>query len=228
MIMTIQETHEQFLHWYDKQANFASPEVTPEEIDLYLNNAQYQFLKILTEQGLEKSQEWLDYTKNITKSYSTTPVSSSNKPNGFYVDLPSDYKLVLLEEANVNFTSCGVAQTKRIPVVPTTRDEYNKVILNPFKSPWKEELVRLTADGNRFEVIGFPGSTIITYYMDYLREPQKIQYGSQYASPLADQDCELDSKATTKIIEIAVELALKTMNDPRLNLEQLDKLVKTI
>tara|TARA_R110000868_G_scaffold106128_2_gene291189 strand:+ start:5164 stop:5856 length:693 start_codon:yes stop_codon:yes gene_type:complete len=230
MTLSIQETHEQFLHWYDKQANFASPEVTPEEIDLYLNNAQYQFLKILTEQGLEKSQEWLDYTKNITKSYSTTLVSSSNKPNGFYVDLPIDYKLVLLEEADVTYSFCGIEQAKRIPVVPTTRDEYNKVVQNPFKAPWKEELVRLTADGNRFEVIGFPGSTLITYHMDYLKEPQRIQYGSQYAgfNPPPDQDCELDSKATLKIIEIAVQLALKTMGDPRLNLEQLDKLVKTI
>jgi hypothetical protein len=229
MTLSIQEIHEQFLHWFDKQANFSSPEVTPEEIDIYLNNAQYQFLKILTEQGLEKSQEWLDYTKNITKSYLTTPYSdATNKPNGVYVDLPADYRLVLLEEAQITYTACDVEKSARVAVYHTTRDEYIKVMNNPFKKPWKEDVVRLTTEGNKFEIIGYSGATITNYYMDYLKEPQRIQYGSQYANVLADQTCELDSKAATKVIEIAVELALKTLNDQRLGLEQLDKLVKTI
>lgn len=237
--MPIQDMHEQFLLWYDKQSNFSAPEVTPEEIDIYLNNAQYQFIKILTEQGLEKSQEWLDYLKNITTRYSVAPQASqpSNKPNGRYVALPAtpagayDYRLALLEEADVSFIDCNVQTTARIPVIPATRDEYNKIINNPFKKPWKEEIIRLVVDNNNFELISFPGSTITTYYLDYLREPAKIQYGSQYSTipPIpVDVDCELESKAATKIIEIAVDLALKTMNDPRINLEQLDKLVKTI
>lgn len=236
--MTVADMHEQFLHWYDKQSNFSAPEVTPEEIDIYLNNAQYQFLKIITEKGLEKSQEWLDYTKNITSSYSTTPVASSNKPNGWYVTLPLGtlnglpnqmiYRLALLEEVSVTFTDCGVSKTARIPVIPMTRDEYNKVVANPFKKPWKEEIIRLTVDNNRFEIIGFTGATLNTYYLDYIREPQRIQYGSQYSAPIANQNCELESKAATKIIEIAVELAFKTVSDPRLSLEQLENLVKTI
>lgn len=255
MIMPVQDMHEQFLHWYDKQSNFSAPEVTPEEVDIYLNNAQYQFIKILTEQGLEKSQEWLDYTKNITISYIATlgglpPASNAlailnsistatNKPNGFYVYLPrnavsslSIYRLALLEEAQVTFTECGVSKSVRIPVTPITRDEYNKIATNPFKKPWKEELIRLTTTSDLFELITFPGSTITAYYLDYLKEPEKIQYGTKY-SPTSpgfgvDVNCELESKAATKIIEIAVELALKTIGDPRIQLEQLDKLVKTI
>lgn len=234
MILPVQQMHEQFLHWYDKQSNFSAPEVTPEEVDIYLNNAQYQFMKILTEQGLEKSQEWLDYLKNITTAYSVAPqpAVASNKPNGQYVALPSavglEYRLALLEEADVTFMNCGVSTVARVPVIPVTRDEYNKIVNNPFKKPWKEEIIRLVSDNDNFELITFPGSTINTYYLDYLREPTKITYGSQYSVPVPDVDCELESKAATKIIEIAVELALKTMNDPRLNLEQLDKLVKTI
>lgn len=234
--MPVQDMHEQFLHWYDKQSNFSAPEVTPEEVDIYLNNAQYQFMKILTEQGLEKSQEWLDYLKNITTTYSVAPqpVAVSNKPNGRYVALPAtpanvyNYRLALLEEADISFINCNVQTTARVPVIPVTRDEYNKIVMNPFKKPWKEEIIRLVSDNNNFEIIAFPGATITTYYLDYLREPVRIQYGSQYSIPVADQDCELESKAATKIIEIAVELALKTMGDPRIQLEQLDKLVKTI
>jgi len=236
MIMSVQDMHEQFLHWYDKQSNFSAPEVTPEEVDIYLNNAQYQFMKILTEQGLEKSQEWLDYLKNITTAYSVAPqpAVASNKPNGRYVALPAtpanvyNYRLALLEEVAVTFTNCGVSTTARIPVIPATRDEYNKIVSNPFKKPWKEEIIRLVSDSNNFELITFPGSVINTYYLDYLREPTKITYGSQYSVPIPNVNCELESKAATKIIEIAVELALKTVGDPRIQLEQLDKLVKTI
>ena len=50
-------------------------------------------------------------------------------------------------------------------------------------------------------------------------------------SPLVtmlNQNCELEAKAGTKIVEMAVELAMKTLGDPRLQLEQLDKLVKQI
>lgn len=238
MIMSLQDMHDQFLHWFDKQSNNSSAEVTPEEIDIYLNNAQYQFIKVLVEKGLEKSQEWLDYTKNITNSYVGVPNAPgvNNKPNGWSVLLPVDYSLALLEEVEIQYTDCGTTQIKRIPVIPVTRDEYNKSVTNPFKKPWKEEILRLTSNGTNpnyyFELIGFPGAVITNYYLDYLKEPARIQFGSIYSpsSPGAGIDipCELEPKAATKIVEIAVELALKTMGDPRLQLEQIDKLIKTI
>jgi len=325
MIMTVEQMHEQFLHWLDKQSNNYAPELTAEEIDIYLNNAYYQFLKVLTEDGLEKSQDWMDFTKDITKSYSTTSFSAGNKPSGQRVPLPTffangyDYRLALLEEANITYTDCGNTVTKRVPVIPMTRDEYNKVINNPFKQPWKEELIRLTSDytstlavgvitsisqastglvtvnytsagitfvagemitisnvttagyngtfqiatattgsftyyttsglttpgsltlasvasatrtTHYFELVGFTGCTINAYYLDCLKEPIRIQYGTNYSSTSLgykiNQNCELLSKAATKIVEMAVELAMKTLGDPRLQLEQLDKLVKQI
>lgn len=230
--------HQEFLHWYDKQSNFSAPEVSPEEIDLYLNEGQETLLNLLAEQGLEKSQEWLDYTKNITRSYSTVPVPSTNKPNGWSVILPLGvlnnqanqqlYRLALLEEVSITYTSCGSLHSSRVPVIPVTRDEYNTSIHNPFKKPWKEEVLRLTTDANSFELIGFTGATLTTYYLDYIKEPNRIQYGSQYATPLADQSCELESKAAAKIINIAVALALQTIGDNRIAFKQFDKLINTI
>jgi hypothetical protein len=325
--MTIEQMHEQFLHWLDKQSNNFAPELTAEEIDIYLNNAYYQFLKVLTEDGLEKSQDWMDFTKDITKSYTVSSLSflSGNKPSGKKVPLPTffangyDYRLALLEEADITYTDCGNTVTRRVPVIPMTRDEYNKVVNNPFKQPWKEEIIRLTTDyistltvnvitsisqdsaglvtvnyvtaGNPFavgeiitisnvttagyngtfqivivginqfkyyttsglttpgsltiasvasvtrtthyfEVIGYTGCTINNYYLDCIKEPIRIQYGTKYSSTSLgyniNQNCELLSKAATKIVEMAVELAMKTLGDPRLQLEQLDKLVKQI
>jgi hypothetical protein len=323
--MTVEQMHEQFLHWLDKQSNNFAPELTAEEIDIYLNNAYYQFLKVLTEDGLEKSQDWMDFTKDITKSYTVSSPSflSGNKPSGKKVPLPTfftngyDYRLALLEEADITYTDCGNTVTRRVPVIPMTRDEYNKVVNNPFKQPWKEEIIRLTSDytstqvggvisaisqnaaglvtatavntfvpgeivtvqgitpiayngtfqivtassaqftyyttsglttpgttaglaslafltrtTHYFEVIGYTGCTINTYYLDCIKEPIRIQYGTNYSSTSLgykiNQNCELLSKAATKIVEMAVELAMKTLGDPRLQLEQLDKLVKQI
>lgn len=239
--MPVAEMHQQFLHWFDKQSNYSAPEVTPEEIDIYLNNAMYFMLEILTEKGIERNQDWLDYTKNLTLSYEVTPSSHSNnnKPNGQFVTLPSDYRLSLLEEATIQYRDCNnTLVSSRVSVVPTTRDEYSKLILNPFKKPWKEEIVRLTNAGNVnissatnttvFEIISFPNAAVTKYYLDYIKEPSKIQYGTQYSIPTTDQSCELDAKAATKVVELAVKLAMKTLGDERVKIEQLNPVLKTI
>lgn len=229
MILSVNAMHVDFLHLFDKQSNFSSPEITPEEIDLYLNSAQEALLNALTEEGIEKTQDWSDYTKNITISYQATPfTNSTNKPNGVYVNLPADYRLVLLEEASVEFTECFKKVTKRVPVVPKTRDQYNRLISDPFNKPWKEELIRLSKDNNRFEIIGDTGITIKGYYMDYLIEPPAIKHGAVYSTPSANVDCALDLKAANKIVNMAVNEALKTLGDDRLPLIQLDPLINKI
>lgn len=240
-LMPIAEMHQQFLHWFDKQSNFSAPEVTPEEIDIYLNNAMYFMLEMLTEKGIERNQDWLDYTKNLTISYSVAPSAHQvdNKPNGQFVQLPSDYRLSLLEEADVSHRDCNnIVVTSRVPVVPVTRDEYSKIIWNPFKKPWKEEIIRITNNGNvntstatnvgQFEIISFSGATVSTYYLDYIKNPTPVCYGSQYSTPTADVSCELDSKAATKVVELAVKLAMKTLGDERVKIEQLNPVLKTI
>lgn len=260
MIMSIQEMHESFLHFYDKQSNFASPEVTAEEIDIYLNYAQEKFLKYLTEKGLEKSEEWADYTKNLLRraefvsqivnpsNYQIAPPGGAlNKPFGQFVtfeevdsatgNVITTYKsrLILLEEALIQFTpaTCSGQTQARVPVIPISKDEYSKAVKNPFRKPWKEEIFRLpwyenSTGADKIELIGFQGCTILKYYVDYLEDPLKIQYGSLYAIPDIDQPCLLDYKGAVQIVEMAVNFALQTMNDPRIATKQYDKLIKTI
>jgi len=232
MILPVAEMHEQFLHFYDKQSNFTSPEVTAEEIDLYLNYAQEQFIKYLTEKGLEKSQEWVDYARNLILSVTLPITGTGSKPNSYTITLPEDYRTALLEEAGITIlledAACDGETTLRVPVVPITRDEYSKAIKNPFKKPWREEILRSTRSIDQFELIAFPGCTINNYYLDYLKVAAKIQYGDAYATPIANVDCEFEAKGASKIVEMAVSFALQTMGDPRINLEQYDKLIKTI
>jgi hypothetical protein len=230
MLMPLSEMHTLFKHLLDKQSNFSAPETTPEEIDIYLNLSYDGLLKALTKEGIEKTQDWVDYTRNITKSYTFVPVSnSSNKPNGAFVTLPSDHRLTLLEEAEVEFTGCNdELETKRIPVVPVTRDQYSKKIKDPFSKPWKEELLKLSNEGGVIELIGFTGATIKKYFLDYIIEPEAIRYGTQYQPATTDVLCLLEKKAARQLVYMAVNEALKTLGDQRISLVQYDPLIKTI
>ena len=242
--MPVNEMHESFLHFYDKQSNFAAPEVTAEEIDIYLNYAQEKFLKYLTEKGVEKSEEWADYTKNLLRRATIDSTSglfsnnpSSNKPYGQFVLFQglNTSRLILSEEVLIQFPNnptCSGETSSRIPVVPISRDEYAKAVKNPFRKPWREEILRLnrseSSNEDRVELIGFQGCTIVAYYVDYLKDPFKIQYGTLYSTPTFNQDCELDYKAAVQIIEMAVSFALQTIGDPRIATKQYDKLIKTV
>lgn len=235
--MPVNEMHEDFLHFYDKQSNFAAPEITAEEIDIYLNYAQEQFIKYLIEKGVEKSQEWVDYTRNLIVSVNIAPIGPGAKPNSFRVALPvttvgAEYRHALLEEADITIPAsaagCDGDTTLRVPVVPITRDEYAKAIKNPFKKPWREEILRVTRATDQIELITFPGCVVTTYYLDYLKIPRKIQYGSNYATPDVDLNCEFEVNAAIKIIEMAVNFALQTIGDPRIATKQYDKLIKTV
>jgi hypothetical protein len=229
-IIPVGEMHTTFLHLFDKQSNYTAPEVTPEEVDIYLNLAQVKLMDYLTEEGIEKNQNWADMTKNITKSHVFTPYSNStNKPNGFYVDLPADYRLALLETADITYPGCANQPTaNRASVVPITRDMYKKITINPFGKAWKEEILRLANDSNRFELITDTGITVSKYYLDYLAQPPAITYGSQYSIPVADVDCALETKAAEQVTYIAVNMALQTLGDPRITYLAYNPYIKTI
>lgn len=227
--MTIDQIHERFLHFYDKQSNYSAPEITAEEIDIYLNREQDDFLDELMSRGLEKNGEYLDYLKNITIPYNTSTFSTGTKVNSYLVSLPSNYRSSLLEQLVINYTDCnGTTVSDRIPVVPLTRDEYNEMIYDPFNKPWKEEAKRLTQSGGFFELILGSNILPVTYHLDYIKIPNKMQYGSLYATPVSDVQCELDEKAQNIIVDKAVIRALKTLGDPRIQLENLEKSIKSI
>lgn len=229
MIMQLSEMHTSFKHLIDKQSNYSAPEITPEEIDMYLNLSYHDLLTSLSKAGIEKNQDWVDYTRNITKSYNFIPYSNSlNKPHGVFIELPDDYRLALLEEVTIQCVSCHEQVTKRIGVRPITRDQYSKIIVDPFGKSWEEEVVKLSNSEGIIEVIGSPDITITKYYLDYIIEPEPIRYGTEYGVPLTNVDCQLEKKAAKELVYMAVNKAIQTLGDTRISLVQFDSLIKTI
>lgn len=219
--MLVSQMHLEFQVGYDKIDSFNTKSYTPEEIDIFLNNAQQIILANCTKEGLESNQTLRDYTRYITKNANITNVFNTveNKPHGFFAALPFDYRVALNEECTISYIDCdGIIQTKRVLVTPITHDKYYKVIDNPFTTPYLDNVVQLPCStsslSNTVELITDGSYSISIYHLRYLRNPQLIQYGSQYVTPLPDQDCELATEQSHKeVVAIAVMLALGKLED---------------
>jgi hypothetical protein len=215
---TISELHTQFKILYDNISSFANPEYTPEEIDFFLNTAQDELMKLVEKGGAERDQIIRDYLSNITTNYTTNTfiTTSDNTTNGVFATLPTNYRYSLKETADVAYTDCNDNDsTREIPVIPTTHDKLNYISRNPFKRPSSSERVVQVPFGT---LAGYPGQqvvelitdgtfTVSNYKLRYLRDPLQMAYASQYATPGADVDPELNIDANNWIVDYAVALA---------------------
>lgn len=227
--MTVAEWHTEFKIGLDKVDSLAAPNFLPEEIDIFFNNAQEQFIEQRSgknnfkREGLEETQKRVDDLKNIIANYDTITFTTNNfnKPNGVFIDLPSDYRHAIEEEVTISYTDCnGATATGRPDVTPTTHDRYNRIVKkDPFNKPDKTEVYRLgfgVQNGNEtFELIAGADETITQYYLRYLKEPVSIRYGTAYSSPTTDVDCELSNHTHREIIALAVKNALEDIQSPR-------------
>lgn len=226
MAQTISELHIEFRILYDNIASFSNPEYTPEEIDYFLNSAQDELMNLVEKVGVEREQIVRDYLGNITTNYSTTTfiANSDNTTNGVFAVLPSNYRYALKETAVVEYQNCNnVDSTKEVPVIPTTHDKLNYLQRNPFKKPSASERVAQVPYGS---LAGYPNQqvvelitdgdfTVIEYKLRYLRHPVQMALGTQYATPVADVDPELNWDANSWIVDQAVKKAMETSGQMR-------------
>jgi hypothetical protein len=235
-MLSISEMHKQFRIEYDSIDSFSNPEYSAEEVDYFLNSAQDTLVEQAKVVGTEKDQTLRDMLANITENFisSTFLTNASNEPNGVFVELPSDYRTSLKESVTIEFANCNdVDTTKRIPVVPSTHDRLNVDVRNPFKKPNKRERVisvpfkYLSGDPSiqSIELLTDGTFTITSFHLRYLKNPRKMQYGTQYATPTVDVDCELNIEAQNWIIKEAAIAAFKATNQLQKVqlLKQLDK-----
>ena len=227
--MTVAQMHSEFKIGIDKVDSLSAPNFLVTEIDLFLNNAQEQFVEQragknnFKREGLEETQKRVDDLKNIIKNYESVTFTnnSASKPNGVFVDLPADYRHAIEEEVSVSYIDCnGVAAIGRPDVTPTTHDRYNRLVKkDPFNKPDKTEVHRLAygvqAGSETFELITASTDTVTNYYLRYLKEPVTIAYGTQYTPVALDVDCELSNHTHREIIALAVKNALEDIQSPR-------------
>jgi hypothetical protein len=220
--------HYRFKIGLDKVDSLSAPNFLPEEIDVFLNDAQDQliaqkaFNNNTKKEGLEETQKRVDDLKNIITNYNTVTftTNASNKPNGVFVNLPSNYRHAIQEEAIVTYTDCNNQTTTiNAEIIPLSHDRYNRIIRDPFNVPSTEIVYRLGYEVNLtnevFELLHAPNTIVSNYILRYIRIPQEIRYGTVYQTPTTDLDCELSEHTHREIVALAVKNALEEIESPR-------------
>ena len=232
--MTVSEMHFEFYIGLDKIMSLNAPGFLPKEVDVILNNAQEEFIEQRAYRtnpkrtGLEEDQKRRDDLRKLISNYETSIFTSNinNKPFGKFVVLPSNYRHSMTEEVNIQYTDCnGDLRTKRSSVIPVTHDRYNSIIEDPFNKPYEDEVIRMDYENNVFELITDGKFTILTYYLRYLKEPQRIKYGTQYVPISVDVDCELASHTHREIVNISIQKALENIESVRYGSKKSENLI---
>lgn len=231
--MTVDEMHLQFKIGVDKTDSFNSANFTPAEIDIYLSDAQEQFIEQRAygnnykRDSLEETQQRVKNLQSLVKNATIIPLATTadNKPYGSFVELPSDYRHAIEEEVLVNYIDCNnTTQQQRVSVVALQHDKYAKAIVNPFSKPNLNKVYRLpfgrfgNPSAEHFEIISSPGYTISAYYLRYIKNPAKINLANRtlpVPSIGAGQQGELADEAYREIIRMAVRNALGDIESPR-------------
>jgi hypothetical protein len=222
--MTVAQMHTEVKIGVDKVDSFSTANLDPEEIDVFLNNEQGEFIEQraygnnVKETGLEENQKRRDDLREITKNYTSAAFTNTtnNKTNGVFVDLPTDYRHSMQEEAVISFTDCnGNTASKGIPITPVTHDRYNKIIDDPFNKPYDGEAIRLDYEGDVYELITDGTYAITSYSLRYLKEPQVIRLGTKYQVQTTDVDCELAPHTHREIVAMTVTNILQTIESNR-------------
>lgn len=234
--MVVNDYHNQFKVLLDKVDSLNSANFSIEETDLFLSDAQEEYIEQWAygnnnkKDYLEETQQAVKALQSITKNAQIIAFinNTDNKPNGTFVQLPSDYRHAINEEATVTTPDCNnISSDIRLPVIALSHDKYNNTVKSPFAKPNNNKVYRLPygritsgsppTSHEHFEIIIAPNQVLKTYYLRYLKNPKKIDK-AQILSPLGlsgTQTGELPDESYRIIIAIAVRNALGTIESQR-------------
>ncbi len=237
--MTIAQMHQEVKVGIDKGDSLNSANFAPEVIDVFLNNNIEKFISQRAygdntrKEGLEETQKRVDDLKNLITNTNITTFTNTvnNKINGVFVTLPTDYLHSIEEECNIDYLDCNnITKSVKVPVIAITHDRYNKIVRDPFNKATKKKVLRLSyglsGTNEQFELITEGTITLQQYILRYIRKPASVRYGTTYATPTTDIDCDLSSYTHKEIIKMTVDEMLGNTGDPKVNI--VDKELKTI
>lgn len=221
--MTIQEMHYQFVLRANKVDSLFNKEFTPQERDIFLNEAIIAFVNRTyngtNTKGLsfEETQEMVDEIKTlIVHSPIDQPWVAPQFSNGnmYYVDLDSlkyEYLHLIRVEADIN--SC----TEIINVNMVQYDDLTYTLTNSLTKPnaqWKRVVGVLAND----KLVLYADSTfkIESVAPSYIKYPAKVSLGGYedingVTSVLTD--CDLPENTHNKIIDLAIMIAQGTLEN---------------
>jgi len=237
VFLSAADMKEEFLISYDRVANLGAPGYEDEEISLFLSQAQDRLLKTRLNPKGNKYRESLDQTEKRKKDFSellrdavdsggnlTTAVSANQNgtlPNGKFFDLPEDFLFAWSERVETDIQCDG--KNKEIDVKPVTHDQFNANKDNPWKKPyddlaWRMDFSQETVGASgtkRHEIITDGSYQVTKYLLRYVKVPREIVIATNIS-------CELNAEVHREIVDLAVEIALETVMDPRFQTKKIE------
>ncbi|MBE3086179.1 MAG: hypothetical protein IMZ64_08180 [Bacteroidetes bacterium] len=231
--MTISEMHIAFKLGLDKTNSLQYPTFLPEEIDFWLNQAIRKFVKTrysgvnAKREGFEQSQKRIDDLRKLVREV-TVPCTATGatKPNGYVLTsgfanaifTAAPYWLSLGEEVKISYTSTqlenGGITTKRVGVVDITSDTYRSEIDDPLSEHilhYDEAKPLRLFYNDTIEFITDENYSVTEAYIRYIKQPITVYY-----SITLPVHCDLAEHAHEEIVDMAIQLALENIEQPRL------------
>jgi hypothetical protein len=227
--MTANEMKYEFNVIRDRVLNFDAPSLEDNEISLLLSKAEERFL-ITHYSGNNKLRESFEETEkrrkdlsNLVKTLETSTPSSNqiNKysTNSVFFDLPVNC-LYVIHEHVITSSEIPCYNNLILSIKPVTHDQINLNISNPFKKPDTTMVWRLDYSQNpsnlnrRHELVHGEDYTIGSYFMRYVERLPGIVVDT--ANPANQINSVLDESVHRRVIDLAVEITLETLQDNRL------------
>ena len=238
--MTVEEFGLEFDIGYNNIAGASSPPIDVYEKSVYLTTAQQQLIKDYYDplsnrkgKGFEASEKRRNDLRQLIKDYKTTNsiTDSSNISNqAKYFVLPTDLFLIVNEQVKIISNDCH--NNSVIEVKPTSYDEYNTQINNPFKRPdtskaWRLDISNVNSNQVVEIISPFNITGSLEYRLRYLKNPKPIILGDlttlyPLESLTIDGESlpltsELDDSIHREILDRAILLALRDYKSNELN-----------
>lgn len=213
--MTYPEFSNEFDVLYNNISSNQAPGLDDYEKSVFLNKAKDEIVvslyngNNLLNKSFEGNEELRSYLKNLIVTNSATPITET--PENSHL-LPKRFsansKLFRVQDSAMLFTtyeSATINNNKEIIVIPTTQDEVNRVLKNPFRKPSSDRVLRLDSGNGYVELIS---SEDITRY-----NIKGLKYPDEFPGDLSDSiEYSLHPALHRVILQRAVELALASMH----------------
>ena len=217
---------EDFSHGFDLLLNSfgGSPDIRLDEYEksVFLTDAQEFYVLGLyngndrDREGFEHTEEMRRYLSTLIREANLSPIENSTGILGMeskskFFTLPDNLWFITYENVKISDGKCEEMMTQE--VYPVRQDEYHKIRKNPFRGANERRALRLDLSGGVVEIIS--KNQVASYYVRYLRKLKPIVL-EDFTGDISVNgvsvatECELPESLHERILELAVQMALRS------------------
>jgi hypothetical protein len=218
--MTIDQAHIEFEVTLDKRYTSQAPEMPPEVIDYFLNEASVRFVKNryspnnVYQVGFEELQKRTEDLKALVKTedvaIGTVSYEDANYGRVNLTGLANPYWFYLRSRILCSKENCADKWCNK-PTL-TQQDDLGTVLDDPFNKPVFGVPVMYFEDGDIF-VVSDDTFTTPSMKLTYLKKPNEVNVGT-YGQPAVEFD--LSEHTHKEIVQMAADIAIENIESQRI------------